>query len=206
MLSRRRRTGGWGLSQFVRSPLFRSGCDLWLISFYSADVLNCNIPILTVNRCNGFNWRTLWGWGLHPHTSELSTTQDWTSRTMWLFFRLTGSSLEVFPSHSRQRSWPKELPEAGEFRRLCPGPHCAWSNHAVHPVSMVVPSTLEACERFPLLVLDLHRVQNLQFIFSLSKILLRHFFKYFMSGNSWQNSDTGACTNGINWIYPNCCK
>lgn len=30
---------------------------------------------------------------------------------------------------------------------LCPGPHCAWSNHAVHLLSMVVPSTLEACER-----------------------------------------------------------
>ena len=31
---------------------------------------------------------------------------------------------------------------------LCPGPHCAWSNHAVRLLSMVVPSTLEACEHF----------------------------------------------------------
>lgn len=31
--------------------------------------------------------------------------------------------------------------------RLSPGHHCAWSNHAVPLRSMVVPSTLETCER-----------------------------------------------------------
>lgn len=107
---------------------------------------------------HGFDLGTaLAGSGLHPHTFESSpdTTQDGRSRLKVLYL--------LFP--------PAEIPGALIKAGECPGPHCAWSNHAVRLVSMVLPSTLEACEHFPLLVLTLQRVHKLQFVFSISKIL-----------------------------------
>lgn len=172
-LVRKARVGGVWRS--LCPTLFpRSGCDLWLIFFMFINLhifpmffLATFYPSCSVSQ--RFDWSIfsfrrelragprslLCAGGTDTNTAMTSTSKF---NCLFVFFLL----VFVGMLHQSQCGWVSKreqqtyklfhqiLAEWWGLKALfscCPRHHCAWSNHAVSLLSMVVPSTLEACER-----------------------------------------------------------